>query len=136
MSRLELREAEGRRLEVPASSTTSTPDVAPGTQLVCATCGVPITSWAERRAVEGAHEHVRVNPHGLTFRVGCFAAAHNLAAVGPLEHFFSWFAGYGWRVECCAACGTHLGWRFESDTDLFHGLILDRLAEAGGPVAH
>ncbi|MCO5168795.1 MAG: cereblon family protein [Planctomycetes bacterium] len=98
--------------------------------LACARCGHAITRPAARVARGGAHVHTRINPYGYVFQLGCFDPAEGCAPEGPatLEH--TWFAGHAWRLGTCRACGEHLGWRFEGETGVFWGLILDRLREA------
>lgn len=102
-------------------------DTGGGRRLVCRFCGRAITSEAARVDVGGAHEHVKKNPAGLVFRVGCFHPAPGAEAVGPevLEH--SWFAGHTWQIALCGGCGVHLGWAFRAGVSAFHGLIVDRL---------
>jgi hypothetical protein len=95
--------------------------------LACASCRRPITSGAARIRVGDAHAHSFVNPHGLEFRIGCFGLASGLLTIGDPETFWSWFPGYAWQIEVCAACHQHLGWEFRSSDHRFHGLILDRL---------
>jgi hypothetical protein len=93
-----------------------------------------ITTSAARIEMSGSHDHRFVNPHGFQFHIGCFVDAPGCAPVGPESSYWSWFPGYAWRIEACRACGAHLGWLFRGADGLFHGLILDRLAEAGaGP---
>jgi len=103
-------------------------------RLFCAQCRHPVTHQDERIRVHGAHEHTCTNPHGFTFRIGCFGKAGGCAALGEatLEH--TWFAGYAWQVALCARCGVQLGWRYLAPADRFYGLILDRLTSVpGGP---
>ncbi len=95
--------------------------------LACARCRRPITTAAARIAVAGAHAHTFVNPHGLEFRIGCFALATGCLQVGEPTTFWSWFPGYAWQIEHCVGCREHLGWEFRSADHRFHGLILDRL---------
>jgi hypothetical protein len=95
--------------------------------LACARCHRPITSATARIAVGGAHEHTFVNPHGLEFRIGCFALVTGCIASGEPTTFWSWFPGYAWQIEHCASCLEHLGWEFGSADHRFHGLVLDRL---------
>jgi hypothetical protein len=101
-----------------------------GRVLACAICAAEITTDAARMAVSGAHEHTFANPHGIVFRLGCFAAGTGLVAVGAPSAYFTWFPGHTWQAEHCASCGGHLGWLFRGADTAFHGLILDRLAEA------
>ena len=88
-----------------------------------------ITSSAERIAVDGRHEHTFANPYGFVFRIGCFAAAVGVVAIGPVSGEFAWFAGHTWQIEQCARCGAHLGWLFRAAATGFHGLVLDSLVE-------
>jgi len=119
----------------------SLPDFAHGTvtdqsrRLVCRLCRHPITTDAERTSVDGRHVHLRTNPFGLEFEIGCFRDAPGARAVGEatLEH--TWFAGHTWEIVVCRGCGQHLGWFFRSPTSSFFGLIRNRLeleAESGG----
>jgi hypothetical protein len=102
-------------------------------RLFCARCRHPITHQDERIRVNGGHEHTCVNPAGYTYTIGCFREAGGCSAVGEPTHAHTWFPGYAWRIALCARCEQHLGWRFQSDRDRFHGLILDRLtSNAGG----
>lgn len=103
---------------------------APEQALVCARCGAPITREADRVEKNGAHLHTRINPGGFVYQLGCFAAAPGCRDHGPptLEH--TWFAGHTWRFSDCAACATHLGWRFDGPVGPFWGLIVDRLRTA------
>jgi hypothetical protein len=87
-----------------------------------------VTRSAARIEMSGAHEHRFVNPHGIEYRIGCFAWAE-LLAVGASSRYWTWFAGFTWQVEVCRGCDEHLGWRFASADSGFHGLILERLLE-------
>jgi len=99
-----------------------------GSTLACAFCRRPVTSAASRIAVGGAHEHSCVNPHGLRFRIGCFAEAA-CRPVGERSDYWTWFPGFTWQIELCPGCREHLGWVFRSSGAVFHGLVLDRLVE-------
>jgi hypothetical protein len=78
--------------------------------------------------VSGSHRHVFANPYGFVFEIGCFSDAPGAAGRGPVATAFSWFAGTAWQAAVCAACGRHLGWRYDrGDSHFFFGLILDRL---------
>jgi hypothetical protein len=101
--------------------------------LVCSACEHPVTTARARREIEGAHVHVRVNPHGSEFRFGCFSDAPGCAAQGESSAFFTWFPGYSWQIAVCAGCAAHLGWSFRSAGDVFFGLITDRLHERSLP---
>jgi hypothetical protein len=100
-----------------------------GRVLACAYCRRPITTTGARIEIAGAHAHSFANPDGVRFRVGCFAAASGLRPMGARSLYFTWFAGFSWRIELCAGCREQLGWLYESADASFHGLILDRLVE-------
>ncbi len=103
-----------------------------GRRLLCAACRDPITTDEQRITIDGRHAHLRTNPAGFDFEFGCFSEAPGAAAAGEAIAEHSWFAGFRWRFSICRGCGCHLGWRFESGSSSFHGLILDRLeAEKG-----
>jgi hypothetical protein len=97
--------------------------------LRCASCGHAITSKASAFEVEGAHEHVRTNPAGFTFRIGCFREAPGCSGEGAASEHFSWFPGYAWQIALCRGCGGHLGWVFRLDSSGFYGLIKARLVQ-------
>jgi hypothetical protein len=99
----------------------------PEPALLCAACGHAITSERERIAVKGRHDHHCVNPAGLIFHIGCFRDARGCRVRGAATTEFTWFPGFAWRYAVCAACGEHLGWRFDAEADGFFGLVLDRL---------
>ncbi|MGM0574388.1 MAG: cereblon family protein [Myxococcota bacterium] len=130
-----LRRAERteRGDEAPEAAAGGGPE--PRRTVVCASCEHRLTEGAARIEVDGEHAHSFVNPHGLVFDVRCFARADGVQGMGALEHYWSWFPGYGWRVACCAGCGRHVGWLFERGGDAFAGLIDDRIREASEPSA-
>jgi hypothetical protein len=97
--------------------------------LACVRCLTGITTTAARIEVNGAHAHTFANPHGFVYHVGCFLEAPGCRAQGAATAYWSWFPGHTWRLAHCAACGEHLGWLFEGPDSVFHGLVLDRLAE-------
>ncbi len=104
-----------------------------GRRLLCVACAEPVTTDEYRIQVEGRHSHLRTNPAGFDFEFGCFSEAPGAIVVGEATDEHTWFAGFSWRFSICRGCGFHLGWRFESGSDRFHGLILDRLeAEKSG----
>lgn len=107
----------------------SAADAGKGTRLLCARCAHPVTRQGERIAVDGGHEHRRINPAGCRFHLGCFRAAPGCMTQGAASSEHTWFAGYAWRIANCASCFGHLGWRYERGADGFYGLILERLAE-------
>ena len=109
------------------------PDTKPKKEqrLCCSTCRHPVTHQDERIAVQGGHEHTFTNPHEITYHIGCFREAAGCAGFGEVTTEYTWFKGYAWRIALCAQCRAHLGWRFQSDDDYFHGLIVNRLISTG-----
>ncbi|WP_372522711.1 cereblon family protein [Sulfuricaulis sp.] len=109
------------------------PDARPKKEkrLFCAACRHPVTHQDERIVVQGGHEHRFTNPQGIAYHIGCFREAAGCAPSGEATTEYTWFQGYAWRIAFCAHCRTHLGWRFQSGDDYFHGLIVDRLISAG-----
>jgi len=100
--------------------------------ILCRQCHQAITKPADRIVMQGSHRHTFANPHGIVFEIGCFRSVKGCGYAGIASDDFSWFAGYSWRVSFCAMCLTHLGWMFSRmGSDIFHGLILDRLIEPG-----
>jgi len=97
-------------------------------QIVCRCCGLRITAAGQRIEVNGAHDHTFTNPEGIVFHIGCFARVQGCSFVGEPTGEWSWFAGYAWSVAYCAGCGLHLGWRYSSGDDAFHGLVLRSLS--------
>ena len=97
-------------------------------RLLCRSCGSPVTTEAERIAIDGQHVHRRTNPTGIDFEFGCFSAAPGAETVGEPTAEFTWFAGYAWIYSVCRVCATHLGWHFEGAGPPFDALILARLA--------
>ncbi len=101
-----------------------------GLQIHCARCSHPLTSAALAREVDGAHEHARINPIGITYRFRCFHAAPGGVVSGHPTHADSWFPGFAWRFVHCGGCQVHLGWAFsEGGGDAFFGLVSERLRE-------
>ncbi len=86
-----------------------------------------MTTTSARIDVGGAHEHVFTNPHGIQFRIGCFAHAVGCRTLGQASTFWTWFPGHAWQIAICGGCREHLGWLFTASDASFHGLILDRL---------
>jgi len=100
--------------------------------ILCRQCHQAITKPVDRIAMQGSHRHTFANPHGIVFEIGCFRSVKGCGYAGAASDDFSWFAGYSWRVCFCTMCLTHLGWMFSlKGSDIFHGLILDRLIEPG-----
>jgi hypothetical protein len=105
--------------------------VLPRRRLLCASCRHPVTDTAKCIVVQGAHEHVRTNPHGYTFRFGCFSVAPGCTPAGIPTPEWSWFPGYHWRLAVCGRCSAHLGWAFRgAEASEFFALVLNRLVPA------
>ena len=100
--------------------------------LNCIHCNQPITDPESGIVIGSQTIHSFTNPHGITFRIGCFREAPGVASQGDPCDFWSWFPGYQWQIELCRRCGLHLGWRFSNNDDCFYGLILKRLIERTG----
>jgi hypothetical protein len=98
-----------------------------GEALRCAVCDHRITERAYATEMGGGHEHVFVNPAGLSFRVGCFVAAPGCRYIGDTTGVFSWFPGWTWQVAICGRCQAHVGWLFRCAGEQFHGLIVTAL---------
>jgi hypothetical protein len=104
-------------------------DARSGRKILCAACGHVITSADARVRVGGEHAYERVNPIGITFQFGCFSTAPGCRPRGVPSKQATWFDGYWWYVQECAACAEHLGWLFFNDANQFYALILDRLTD-------
>lgn len=100
-----------------------------GQNLCCGYCRRQVTREDLRIPVQGSHQHVYSNPHGIVFEIGCFASASGCQAVGVPTEEWTWFRGFAWQIAICKGCGEHLGWRYSNTgSDTFFGLILGRLA--------
>jgi len=95
--------------------------------ILCKTCGNPITSDDAGIAMNGSHEHTFMNPRGMVFRIGCFSKAAGCYIVGSPTDEYTWFPGFVWCYVVCAGCQSHLGWHYQSGGSSFFGLILDQL---------
>ena len=115
-----------RPAQVPEHALGATGDDA----LRCARCAHAITARRWGAAVQGEHEHRRVNPAGVLYVFRCFERADGAAVVGPATTEFTWFEGCAWRFAVCARCGAHLGWRFEGALAFF-ALVREALVDAG-----
>jgi hypothetical protein len=100
-----------------------------GGLLLCSSCGAVIAHRNARIEVQGAHVHIKQNPHGIRFRLGCFLGAVGCVGWGPETPEWSWFPPHAWQIQLCAVCSLHMGWQFHHGDSRFHGLILDRLVE-------
>ncbi|WP_320008845.1 cereblon family protein [Maridesulfovibrio sp.] len=98
-------------------------------KVLCRTCGAEITDNSFATRVNNSHEHSFFNPHGYVFQIRCYSAATGCRYSGKPSYEFTWFAGCSWQIAVCKACLSHLGWRFQSDSTYFYGLIRDKLTE-------
>jgi hypothetical protein len=115
---------------LPVATERATVDEARAGAVVCAACDHVVTHESARIDVDGAHRHVRTNPHGFSYEFGCFSEAPGTAPAGAPSMQATWFAGHYWWIRVCAACATHLGWLFypaDRTDGAFYGLILARL---------
>lgn len=101
-----------------------------GSPIECIQCGRIVTDSGARISIEGKHEHVCVNPHGIAFNIGCFESAPGCVGQGEASNFWSWFTGYSWQIALCSGCSLHIGWLFRGAEGGFYGLILARLHES------
>lgn len=129
-SALWLLESDGEAKRTVAPAPASERAAEPERALLCASCGSEVTRERERISVLDAHEHRFMNPAGLVFHIGCFARAEGCMAIGQPSGDYPWFPGFDWRIALCIACADHLGWHFQSATEGFFGLRLDRLRSA------
>ena len=98
--------------------------------IFCTGCQNLITYPEYKIAVNGKHEHVFFNPHGIVFEVGCFSYASGCLPVGSPTLEFTWFEGYAWKIVICSSCFAHMGWQYLSEAGTgFLGLILSHIEE-------
>ena len=126
MTILDLLKKEGAELDF-AEQAQIEEEAESGQDVLCAFCQNDISSIREGIVVNGSHDHIFANPHGLVFEVVCYNTAHGCAVCSPLTTEFTWFPGFGWRIAVCRYCAGHLGWFFQSEADSFFGLILKNL---------
>ncbi|NDV28505.1 cereblon family protein [Desulfovibrio sp. JC010] len=98
-------------------------------KITCRECGAEITDNSFATKINDKHEHSFFNPHGYVFQIKCFSTAPGCTIAGKPSNEFSWFAGYTWQVAVCRSCMVHLGWRFQSDSSSFYGLIKNNIKE-------
>jgi hypothetical protein len=104
------------------------------TIICCKSCMTLITKNEFSISIDGHHEHMQCNPHGLTFIFRCFNYVENCSSVGTPCEDFSWFKGHTWTLTLCSHCGEHLGWSFAPSSNnlsesQFWGLISTKLTE-------
>ncbi len=95
--------------------------------ILCAFCQHAITDMTKVISVNGLHQHVFVNPHGMLFEIGCFKQCDGAMPASEPSLEFSWFPGHSWCVAVCGYCQHHLGWLFVSEHGSFYGIILNHL---------
>lgn len=98
-------------------------------KVLCRSCGAEITDNSFATNVNDSHEHSFFNPHGYVFQIRCYSAATGCISAGNPSNEFTWFSGYTWQLAVCNKCSAHLGWRFQSDSVSFYGLIRDKISE-------
>ena len=95
--------------------------------LTCLHCNQKIAKASDRIEVNAKHEHTFVNPMGVIYHIGCFAAAPGVLEIGAASDDFAWFVGHAWRIALCRGCDRHLGWTFAGAGTHFAGLVLNQL---------
>ena len=97
-------------------------------RLLCRKCLNFVTHASQAIEFEGSHIHVRTNPHGYSFRFGCFRVAAGAEQQGAGTAEYSWFSGCTWTLLSCRQCQQHLGWAF-AGREKFFALITGQLVE-------
>jgi len=95
-------------------------------KLCCAVCGLHVTDVDQVTKIEQKHIHLKRNPYGTQFRIGCYRNAVGCGHFGPFSQEHSWFTDFSWSVGLCLSCKTQLGWIFTGE-GTFYGLIMDKL---------
>jgi hypothetical protein len=101
---------------------------------LCGRCETPVARRASLFAMR-ASSYVQVFPNPMgQMKVIYTLGDATVRIVGPPATEYTWFAGYGWSVAYCPACGAHLGWRFDavlpSEPAAFYGLLKASLTES------
>jgi hypothetical protein len=99
------------------------------TDLVCASCGLPVTKVSEKIDIRGRHDYGFTNL-GYLIQLGCYRHAPGCIGVDRVSHGYSWFRGYAWDIQLCRNCYTQLGWKYIGHEDSFYGLVFKMLREA------
>ncbi len=97
--------------------------------IICRNCGNKITTLESMISVNGNHKHTFSNPAGIVYDIGCFSTADGCIIVGEPTADFTWFDGYSWSHSICSNCLFHMGWFYDSGSEIFFGLIIDNLLE-------
>lgn len=98
-------------------------------KILCANCKSPITSVKEKIEITSKHQHTFFNPQGFVYNIRCYKKAPGCMQYGYKTDEFTWFPGYAWQIALCGNCNIHLGWRYDSGSSTFYGLIFDKLLE-------
>lgn len=98
-------------------------------KILCKECKSKITDSSFFISINNSHEHSFFNPHGYVFQIKCFSLAQGCIVTGEPSSEFTWFAGYKWQIAICALCFAHLGWKFQSGSSTFYGLIKNNIIE-------
>ena len=110
---LQLLRADGAvRRKATVVALTQRADESDDSRICCRNCGNQVALVADRMAVDGSHTHVKTNPLGLRFHLGCFQAADGCRCDDAYTHEYSWFAAYVWCCAFCHSCRTHLAGTF------------------------
>jgi hypothetical protein len=96
--------------------------------LLCATCGHPVTKVLEKVKIRGRHDYTFTNL-GYPIQLGCFRNAPGCIGSGGISHGYSWFRGYTWQIQLCKNCLSQLGWIYMSEHDRFYALVFKMLRE-------
>ncbi len=97
--------------------------------IICKNCSNLVTTIECTIAVNGQHKNTFTNPAGVTYQIGCFSQADGSIVYGVPTVEFTWFGGFSWTYAFYSKCLAHLGWFYQSGSESFFGLILDRLRE-------
>ncbi len=92
--------------------------------LLCVSCHNPVTSAAERFAIDGRTAFHLVNPNGYQFDICVYRDALGCDPAGAPKDSNSWFEPYSWQYAQCNQCELQLGWYYTNENgDSFWGLI-------------
>jgi hypothetical protein len=118
-------------VQVPATAPSADEEAGTGREILCSRCRNPITASAYQVRIDGAHEHSKTNPLGLTYAFRCFSSASGCRVIVAPTREDTWFDAHAWQLAHCGACLTHLGWYFTGPSAFF-ALISERLIEDDG----
>src|SRR5262245_27241351 len=101
--------------------------------ILCRACETAVSDVRELFSMR-ARSPIQVfpNPYGQMKEIMTLRASWSLQLVGEPILEFTWFEGYTWTIAVCAACRSHLGWRYEGSDDptVFYGLLTAAVREA------